>query len=141
MVAWSSITFFVPRAAASSQGRSASAQGVDTMRSFSPSWAPRAPGIRYPTESTSRTRALIPGAIWISAAPSPGMNLGWVVMMVLPEPDWGSSSISRSRLGPFAIMGSTIFSIRPAMNVLFPVRTGPTTPRYKSPCVRSAISR
>ena len=65
----------------------------------------------------------------------------WVVMISLPEPDWGSSSVSRSRLGPGIMSGKTISSIKLAIKVLFPVRTGPTTPMYKSPWVLSAISR
>ena len=60
--------------------------------------------------------------------------------MVLPLPDWGSSSVRRARRGLSAISGSTICSMKPAIKVLFPVRTGPTTPMYKSPWVLSAIS-
>ena len=95
----------------------------------------------YPDVKVILTRTDVRGSSLISAAPSPGTNFGWVVIMVLPDPDWGSSSVSRSRRGLSAIKGSTICSIKLAIKVLLPVRTGPTTPIYKSPWVRSAISR
>ena len=77
----------------------------------------------------------------VTVTASPGTNLGCVVMMVRPLPLWGSSSERRSRRGPGAMAGRTSFSIIRAMSVLLPVRTGPTTPMYTSPSVRSAISR
>ena len=43
----------------------------------------------------SRTEKLAPSGSWIWAASS-GTNLGSAVMMVRPEPLWGSSSRARS---------------------------------------------
>ncbi len=56
------------------------------------------------------------------------MNLGSVVIMVLPAADWGSSSVARSRRASLWMLGSTSVSINRLMKVDFPVRTGPTTP-------------
>ena len=50
------------------------------------------------------------------------------VMMVLPLPLWGSSSLARSFLYTFSIWGITCVSINRLIKVDFPVRTGPTTP-------------
>ena len=61
-------------------------------------------------------------------AASSGMNLGSVVMMVLPAADWGSSSTARSRCRSLFMLGSTRLSMNRLMKVLLPVRTGPTTP-------------
>ena len=109
------------------------------MRAASFSEVPSAPLTRYPTLSTMRTRTGV--CSWsMTVTASPGTNLGCVVMMVRPEPLWGSSSARRSRLGPAGSLGSTSCSINRAIKVLFPVRTGPTTPTYTSPSVLSAIS-
>ncbi len=98
------------------------------MRASPPSCVPSAPRTKYPTESTMRTLAEAWSGSCTVAAPSEGTNLGWVVMMVLPEPLWGSSSTIRSRLGPGGTSGSTSCCIKLLINVLFPARTGPTTP-------------
>ena len=97
------------------------------MRAPPSSMLPRAPLTRYPTLSTMRTRTAAPSCKNTCAA-SLGTNLGCVVMMVFPDPLCGSSSSSRSRLGPGAMWGKTSSSMKRAMKVLFPVRTGPTTP-------------
>ena len=73
-------------------------------------------------------------------AASPGTNLGCVVMIVLPDADCGSSSVMRSRSYSSDTLPSTSFSINAVMNVDLPARTGPTTPIYISPPVRSLIS-
>ena len=76
-----------------------------------------------------------------SGTAASGMNLGSVVMMVRPAADWGSSSRARRRAASGPMAGSTSCSINRLMNVLFPVRTGPTTPMRMSPPVRAPISR
>ena len=92
---WSSMTFFVPNSAAWVMGISSSNQGVVTIRGTPSSVAPTAPSTMYPTESMSRTRKVaVPSGV-ISAASS-GTNFGSVVIMVRPEPLWGSSSLARS---------------------------------------------
>ena len=75
----------------------------------------------------SRTRRWVDPSGMISTASS-GTNLGSEVMMVLPEPLWGSSSRARwARLGS-GMLGITSSSIIRLIRVDFPVRTGPTTP-------------
>ena len=66
--------------------------------------------------------------------------MGSAVMMVLPLPDWGSSSIARSRRYTLSMLGMTQVSMKRLINVLFPVRTGPSTPTNRDPPVRVAIS-
>ena len=95
MVECSAITFRVPISAASVMGISWSYQGVVTIRGVSSSIWPMAPFTMYPTQSISRTENLAPSGSWIWAASS-GTNLGSAVMMVRPEPLWGSSSRARS---------------------------------------------
>jgi hypothetical protein len=56
------------------------------------------------------------------------MNLGSVVMIVRPAADWGSSSRARARAAAFSMPGRIRVSIKRLMNVLLPLRTGPTTP-------------
>ena len=81
----------------------------------------------YPTQSMSRTLAwALPSSSTVTA--SSGMNLGSVVMMVLPAADWGSSSVARSRMNSLLMWGMTRVSMNFLIKVLFPVRTGPTTP-------------
>ena len=58
-----------------------------------------------------------------------GMNLGSVVMIVVPVPLWGSSSIVRFRSFSSAISGRIMVSIKRLINVDLPLLTGPTTPR------------
>ena len=81
----------------------------------------------YPTQSIIRTRKATSSSTWISTASS-GMNLGSVVIMVLPAADWGSSSMARSRRNWLSMLGSTKVSIKRLIKVDLPVRTGPTTP-------------
>ena len=68
------------------------------------------------------------------------MNFGSVVMTVFPPADWGISSRARILSASSGIFGMTAVSMNRFTKVLFPVRTGPTTPTYTSPCVLSAIS-
>ena len=74
-----------------------------------------------------RARKLPPPDNWISTACS-GMNLGSVVMMVRPAADWGNSSSARVRCASFWIWGSSSCSAKRLIKLLFPLRTGPTTP-------------
>ena len=90
------MTFRVPISAASDMGISWSNQGVVTMRGAASSREPTAPGTIYPTQSISRTEKAAPSSMAISTASS-GTNLGSAVMIVRPEPLWGSSSLARSR--------------------------------------------
>ena len=95
-VEWSQMTFRVPSSAASVIGISWSYQGVITIRGDRSSYWPTAPGTMYPTQSMSRTENVTPSSMRTSTASS-GTNLGSAVMMVRPEPLWGSSSRARSR--------------------------------------------
>ena len=81
----------------------------------------------YPTQSTRRTfiSAFSPS---VTRAPFSGMNLGSVVMMVLPADDWGSSSVMRSFAKSAGAWGRISVSQNFLINVDLPVRTGPTTP-------------
>ena len=126
-VAWPDMTFLVPSSAASAMGISTSYQGVVTIRGFPSSSAPTAPGIIYPTESIMRTRSRVTPSGLISTASS-GTNLGSEVIMVLPEPHWGSSSLARSARKGSPTAGITSSSMIRLTSVDFPVRTGPTTP-------------
>ena len=90
------MTFRVPISAASAMGISRSIQGVMTMRGAPSSNCPMAPLTMYPTLSMSRTAKRAPPSRVTSTASS-GTNLGSAVMMVRPLPDWGSSSMARSR--------------------------------------------
>ena len=94
MEACSSMTFLVPSSAASVMGMGSLCQGVDTIRGTPSSVAPTAPSTMYPTESMSRIRSLVVPSGTISTASS-GTNFGSEVMMVLPLPLWGSSSLAR----------------------------------------------
>ena len=127
MVLCSVMTFLVPSSAAMLKGTSRSNQGVITIRGCSFSMYPRALGTMYPTQSMSRTWK---EAVWSTDifTASSGMNLGSVVMMVLPAADWGSSSVARSRRASLSMLGSTSVSMNRLMKVDLPVRTGPTTP-------------
>ena len=127
MVECSETTFRVPISAASDMGISWSNQGVVTIRSSSPSSWPTAPVTMYPTQSMSRTWKAPPPSMETVTASS-GTNLGSAVMMVRPEPLWGSSSRARSRRYTFSMLGMTMVSMNRLMKVDFPVRTGPTTP-------------
>ena len=75
----------------------------------------------------SRTEKAAPSSICSSTASS-GTNLGSAVMMVRPEPLWGSSSLARSRRYTLSMLGMTMVSMNRLIKVDFPVRTGPTTP-------------
>src|SRR5699024_2620853 len=139
IVEWSVITFLVPISAASSKGISLSYQGVVTILGISSSICPSAPLTKYPTQSTILTLKFILSFKVISTA-SLGTNLRSVVIIVLPEPLKGNSSLALSFLYLFSILGNTSNSINLLMKVDFPVLTGPTTPAYMSPSVLSAIS-
>ena len=95
MVECSRITFSVPRSAASVRETSSGNHGVVTIRSSPFSNWPAAPGTIYPTQSMSRTDMETPSMSMATA--SSGTNFGSAVMMVRPEPLWGSSSRARSR--------------------------------------------
>ena len=123
----SSITFLVPSSAASVMGISWSYQGVVTILGEPSSSAPTAPLTIYPTESIIRTRSLAVPSGEISTASS-GTNLGSEVIIVFPEPLWGSSSLARSRRWGSEMQGMTNSSMIRLINVDLPVRTGPTTP-------------
>ena len=71
---------------------------------------------------------------------SSGTNFGSEVMIVLPEPLCGSSSLARSRAYSLSMFGMTIVSVKRLIKVDFPVLTGPTTPTMTAPPVRCAIS-
>ena len=128
MVECSLMTFLVPISAALVKGISVWNQGVLTMRSCWFSIWPLAPSTINPTQSMSRIWASIPSARRTWAA-SLGINFGSVVMMVFPAALWGSSSTVRALAGSSVISGSTSCSTNRLINVDFPVRTGPTTPR------------
>ena len=87
----------------------------------------------------SRTEKLTPPSS-VTLTASSGTNFGSAVMIVRPEPDWGSSSFARSRAYSSEMFGITSVSMKRFMKVLLPVRTGPTRPRYMSPPVRVAMS-
>ena len=95
-VEWSVMTLRVPISAASVMGISWSNQGVMTMRGDRSSNWPTAPGTMYPTQSMSRTEKAASPSSWTRTASS-GTNFGSAVMMVRPEPLWGSSSCALSR--------------------------------------------
>ena len=126
-VEWSVMTFRVPTSAAMLKGTSSSNQGVRTIRGASFSKYPKELGTMYPTQSMSRTRAeaFSSRSTW---AASSGINLGSVVIMVLPAADWGSSSVARSLTNSLLMWGMTRVSMNFLIKVLFPVRTGPTIP-------------
>ena len=75
----------------------------------------------------SRTEKAAPPSS-VTWAASSGTNLGSAVMMVRPEPLWGSSSLARSRRYTLSMLGMTMVSMNRLIKVDFPVRTGPTTP-------------
>ncbi len=64
----------------------------------------------------------------LSSTASSGMNLGSVVIMVLPAADCGNSSIVRSLTYGSPILGITSVSIKRFIKVDLPDLTGPTTP-------------
>ena len=107
------------------------------MRGMLSSSCPTAPGTMYPTQSTSLTRHA-PSPI-VSSAASFGTKLGCVVIIVRPAALCGSSSVSRARSYSSVMPGITSISMNLFINVDLPVRTGPTTPMYISPPVRSAM--
>ena len=127
IVECSPITFFVPISAAFVNGMASSLQGVFTMRSFSFSYKPNAPLTINPTQSIKRTLISAPSNGQITGA-SPGINLGSVVVIVLPAPLIGNSSMVRFLTFSSSIPGITAKSINRFINVDFPVRTGPTMP-------------
>ena len=57
-----------------------------------------------------------------------GANFGSLVMLVLPDADWGSSYNVLALMCSSFIPGSTSTSMNRLINVDFPVLTGPTTP-------------
>ena len=87
----------------------------------------------------SRTESFVCPSGQISTACS-GTNLGSAVIMVRPEPLWGSSSFARSRRYSSAILGRISSSMKRLTKVDLPERTGPVTPRYTLPPVRRSIS-
>ena len=105
---------------------------MDTNLCFPPSSCPKAPSTMYPTQSTILTFKDTVSFIFIST-PSAGTNFGSTVIIVLPEPLWGISSLVLSFLNSLSILGITNFSINFLIKVDFPVLTGPTTPIYISP--------
>ena len=133
------MTFRVPISAASVMGISRSNHGVITIRGDRSSNCPTAESTMYPTQSTSRTAKVAPSSS-CSCTASSGTNFGSAVIMVRPEPLWGSSSCALSRRYALSMWGSTSVSINRFTKVDFPVRTGPTTPIYTLPPVRCAIS-
>ena len=92
-VACSRITLSVPMEAASVKGISFLSQGVFTIRTspFSPEY-PSAPSTTYPTQSTIRRLTVTPSPRLMAAA-FLGTNLGSTVVIVLPIPLVGSSSL------------------------------------------------
>ena len=108
------------------------------MRTPSSSLYPFASGMTKPTQSTNRTFTLNPSSNSMVAALF-GTNFGSVVMIVLPIPACGSSSIIRAFSYSSGTYGSTALSINSLINVDFPTRTGPTIPKYISPPHRCAI--
>ena len=139
IVEWSFITLFVPISAAWVNGISSCCHGVLTMRSLSFSKSPSAPSTMNPTQSIRRILTDILSSTLTTGA-SLGINLGSVVVIVLPAPLIGSSSIVRFLTCSFSISGITAKSINLFINVDLPVLTGPTTPMYISPLVLSPIS-
>ena len=139
IVECSEITLPVPISAARLNGIVLSDHGVFTRRSLSFSYTPRAPFTINPTQSIRRTFTFTPSTGHITGA-TPGINFGSVVVIVLPEPLCGSSSIVRFLTFSFSIAGMTQRSINRFINVDFPVLTGPTTPRKISPLVLICIS-
>ena len=139
MVECSVMTLRVPISAARLKGISSSYHGVFTMRGALFSMYPSDEGTIYPTQSIILTLKEAVSSRSISIASS-GMNFGSVVMMVRPAADWGISSVARSTLYLLLIFGITSVSINCLMKVDFPVLTGPMTPIYISPPVRSAMS-
>ena len=139
IVECSVITFLVPVSAAFENGISSFVQGVFTILSTPFSICPLAPFIIYPTQSTSRTFMHMSSYGDISAA-SLGINLGSVVIIVVPPDACGSSSTALLFSFSSCMTGSTHISINLLINVDLPVLTGPTTPRYISPLVRSFMS-
>ena len=97
MVECSAITLCVPFSAASVMVTSWSNQGVVTSRSSPSSNWPDAPSTIYPTQSMSLTDICVFSSSFTDTASS-GTNLGSAVMIVLPEPLWGSSSLALSRM-------------------------------------------
>ena len=108
-------------------GISSSYHGVITILGASFSMYPRALGTIYPTQSTILALNFAEFPICTSTASS-GMNLGSVVMIVLPAEDCGSSSMARFLSSESDILGITKVSINFFIKVDFPVLTGPTTP-------------
>jgi ABC-type branched-subunit amino acid transport system permease subunit len=82
----------VPISAALVNGICSSYHGVFTNRSLSFSICPAAPSTINPTQSIRRIFTFVSSSNGISAA-SFGINLGSVVMIVLPAALWGSSSL------------------------------------------------
>ena len=95
MVECSAMTFRVPISAASVMGISWSNQGVVTIRGASSSVLADGPLHHVAHAVDEPHGADAPSGSWIWAASS-GTNLGSAVMMVRPEPLWGSSSRARS---------------------------------------------
>ena len=85
----------------------------------------------YPTQSIILILA-VKSSISILVAVD-GMNFGSVVIMVFPAAACGSSSRHLFLSYSSVILGIIKFSINFLMNVDFPVRTAPTTPKYMSP--------
>ena len=127
IVECSVITFFVPISAAILKGISSSYHGVETILGCSSSIYPTELGTMYPTQSISLTFIFRLSAI-LSSTASSGMNLGSVVIMVLPAADCGNSSIARSLTYGSPILGITSVSIKRFIKVDLPDLTGPTTP-------------
>ena len=97
------------------------------MRGISSSKYPIALFTKYPTQSTILVFSLILSPKVISTA-SFGINLGSVVIIVLPEALCGNSSKALSLLYSLSMFGITSKSIKRLIKVDFPVLTGPTTP-------------
>ena len=139
IVECSLMTLYVPDSAASVILTSWSYHGVVTILSLPSSNCPAAPFTMYPTQSTSLTEKCISSPRLISTASS-GTNFGSEVIMVLPEPLCGNSSLALSLAYTSSMFGITSSSIKRLIKVDFPVRTGPTTPSMIDPFVRLDIS-
>ncbi len=70
----------------------------------------------------------------MTATASSGTNLGSAVMMVRPEPLWGSSSLARSRRYTFSMLGMTSVSMnRYLSNLIAPLGRGGPLPLRHDP--------
>ena len=139
MVEWSFITLLVPVRAAAASGIGLSDQGVLTILGSSSSNMPSAPSIMYPTQSISLILNLRLSPAFISAGLE-GTNLGSVVVIILPAPIRGSSSVALFFSNSSVILGRTAFSINLLINVDLPVLQGPVMPMYMAPPVLSEMS-